>query len=124
MNLKISKIFKLSSKLNPPTSYLPSMIWLIKWITRSHAVPIMLENNSLSIIKGFNPASAIHYFTLFLTNLYPFVSCVWLYLYFFPDKATYSRAPQFMQRFSTFTTLLVTLRSVHFNICCTSAPQN
>ncbi|OXA47249.1 hypothetical protein Fcan01_17542 [Folsomia candida] len=89
---KIPSKFKITPKLKIPTSYLPLMTSLIKWITRSYAIPIMFHKNSFSVIKGFNVASRIHYFTLFITLFYPIVTCVWFYVCMFSDKGSYSRA--------------------------------
>lgn len=111
----ISKIHsKLCSNLNKPTSYQPLMTWLIKWITKSHATPVMWNNNSLTIIQGINFVSAIHYFTLIVTFLYPITFCFWFYVYIFLDKTWQSR-PVWDTIFDMYYFMCyITLGSLHY----------
>ncbi|OXA42451.1 hypothetical protein Fcan01_22676 [Folsomia candida] len=74
-----------------PTSYLSLMGWLLKWGTRSCAIPVIFHGNSLAEIRRFESASAIHDFTLFLSFVYPTVNFVWLYVYTFVDEAHISK---------------------------------
>lgn len=96
MKVKIPSKLKFSPKLVPPTSYLPTMAWLIKWITRSYALPIKVDTDlTFILIKGSNLTSIMHYFTLFLTLMYPITFSVWLYvsLFIFSDKENLSATP-------------------------------